>query len=236
MRVRITFLLITLAALTLIPAIAQAKQARWVGDTLQGRACSNFVGAETRANVFDYTDPRDRANHLGIVERVHFTERVRSLRGGENQSHPLNDLEYTLGRFPNHHQALYAMIRYATEAAFAQEAKRAWSSMRRGEESLPPECYLQRASDFAPDDHRVRVLAGLYYHREGEYQAAAQAYESAIEMNPDSAEAHYNYGLMLADMERFSEAREHARRAYELGYPLQGLRQRLAAAGHPLSN
>lgn len=212
---------------------ANAREARWVGDTLSGRACSDLVGAETRSeSVFNYTNPRDRAGQLEIVEEHHFTERVRALQHEQT----LNNLEYTLGRFPNHHQALYAMIRYATEAVFAQRAKREWERMYRGRESPPPECYLQRAMDFAPDDHQVRILTGLYYHRVDEYEKAQTAYKEAINMAPESAEAHYNYGLLLTDMERYDPAREHARTAYELGYPLEGLRRQLASAGYPLND
>jgi len=219
-------------ALTLPTDPAHAREARWVGETLDGRSCSSLVGAEARANVFDYTDPHDRANHLEIVEQRHFTDTIRSLQ------HPntLNNLEYTAGRFPNHHQALYAMIRYATETGFEERAEREWERSYRGRESQPPECYLQRAMHFAPDDYRVRILAGLYYHRVDEHKDARWAYEEAIAIAPESAEAHYNYGLLLTDMERFEAAREHARRAYELGYPLEGLRRRLASAGHPLAD
>jgi len=232
-----TALTSSLLLLMLSMSSAHAREARWVGETLEGRPCSDFIGAETRRGVSDYTDPHDRAEKLEIVEKAHFTERVRTLRGGEHQNHPLNDLEYTIGRFPNHHQALYSMIRYATEAGFAEEAERAWTQTRRGGvESLPPECYLQRAMDFARDDHRVRILAGLYYHRVDEYERARTAYEDALAIAPESAEAHYNYGLLLTDMEEFEAAREHASRAYDLGYPLDGLRRRLASAGHPLSD
>jgi tetratricopeptide (TPR) repeat protein len=46
-----------------------------------------------------------------------------------------------------------------------------------------------------------------------------------------SAEIHYTLGLVLFDMKQYELAAEHARRAYALGYPLPGLRRKLAAAG-----
>lgn len=49
-----------------------------------------------------------------------------------------------------------------------------------------------------------------------------------------SAQLNYMLGLVLVDLGEFDAAREHARKAYELGYPLPGLRDRLARAGHPL--
>lgn len=47
----------------------------------------------------------------------------------------------------------------------------------------------------------------------------------------NSADIHYFLGLVCADARDMDCAVEHARRAYELGYPLPGLRERLAAAG-----
>lgn len=46
-----------------------------------------------------------------------------------------------------------------------------------------------------------------------------------------SAEIHYTLGLVLFDMKQYEAAAEHARRAYDLGYPLPGLRRKLATAG-----
>jgi tetratricopeptide (TPR) repeat protein len=50
----------------------------------------------------------------------------------------------------------------------------------------------------------------------------------------ESRELEYHLGLALLDAGQFEDARGHARRAYELGFPLPALRDRLAAAGYPL--
>lgn len=50
----------------------------------------------------------------------------------------------------------------------------------------------------------------------------------------ESAEIQYFLGLALLKLKDFDNAKLHAKRAYELGYPLPGLRRKLAAAGHPL--
>jgi tetratricopeptide (TPR) repeat protein len=55
-----------------------------------------------------------------------------------------------------------------------------------------------------------------------------------VALEGKSAVIHYLLGLVLVDLKDFPAAQEHARRAYELGYPLPGLRDRLARAGHPL--
>jgi len=51
----------------------------------------------------------------------------------------------------------------------------------------------------------------------------------------ESAEIHYFLGMAYLKRQDFGHAVEHATRAYELGYPLPGLRNKLAAAGHPIS-
>jgi tetratricopeptide (TPR) repeat protein len=49
-----------------------------------------------------------------------------------------------------------------------------------------------------------------------------------------SAEINYFLGLVLVDLKDYAGAREYARKAYTLGYPLPGLRDKLARAGYPL--
>jgi tetratricopeptide (TPR) repeat protein len=49
-----------------------------------------------------------------------------------------------------------------------------------------------------------------------------------------SAEIQYFLGLAYLDLKDYDKALEHARSAYSLGYPLQGLRNRLKAAGYSL--
>ena len=50
----------------------------------------------------------------------------------------------------------------------------------------------------------------------------------------DSPEIHYFLGLAYLNLKDLDLASEHARRAYDLGYPLPGLRNKLAAAGRPI--
>jgi tetratricopeptide (TPR) repeat protein len=208
-------------------ALAQ-EEAPWVGTTLGGIECARVSGGAGAYGPFDYTNPRHFQNKLPVVEREHFTRKVESLRDGENSGTPLGDLQYTLRAFPNHHRALFAMIRYHTEEGHG------WSDTGTESGAVPPECFLQRAAAFAPNDPVVTFLHGLYLHRIERYQQAAARYRQALEARPDAAEFHYNFGLLLTETGRYSEAQRHARRAYDLGYPLPGLRQRLADAGHPL--
>ena len=209
-----------------------AREAPWVGETLDGLPCDQYERDPGRAH--NYNEATRGQGRLELVERHHFTEEVRSLRPG---SRHVPDLDYTIRWYPNHHPALYTMIRYATEEIYAERAEEEWSRTDRdGRAYTPPECMLQRAINYAPEDHRVRVLAGLFFHRLDHFEEARAHYDEAVSLAPESAEAHYNLGLLLTDMERYEEAREHARAAYRLGYPLDGLRNRLARAGHSLED
>jgi tetratricopeptide (TPR) repeat protein len=49
-----------------------------------------------------------------------------------------------------------------------------------------------------------------------------------------SAEIQNALGFAYLNAKDYEKARQHARRAYELGFPLPGLRDQLAAAGYPL--
>jgi tetratricopeptide (TPR) repeat protein len=60
------------------------------------------------------------------------------------------------------------------------------------------------------------VLANLEFQN-GENEAAAEHYRSAIEKFPDFRRAHKNLGLLLVQEARHGEAREHLGRAVELG-------------------
>lgn len=208
----------TLTCILLLAGIVPAAfPLGWVGGDLSGQPCT---GPLQGVGPYDYTNPTHRQSYLSLVERYHFTPNVRMLISGQASGTIHGDLGYTLVSFPNHHQALFSLIRYATE--------------KDGLKHMKPECYLQRAERFAPEDSNVAVLFGLYLHRRNMYEKAREKYEKALSLQSDSAEAHYNLGLLLMDMEKPEEARKHARQAYKLGYPLPGLRDKLAKAGFPV--
>ena len=87
-----------------------------------------------------------------------------------------------------------------------------------------------------PKDAMVPMIEGLYYYRLGRLAEARKFLGVAVKMDSSNAEIHYNLGLVLFEMGDYGEAREHARRAYALGYPLPGLRNKLKDTEYPLGD
>ena len=174
---------------------------------------------------YDYTNPVHFNEKLPVVERAHFTPEVESLEGhnkcGGNGCELTGDISYTLRAFPNHHRALLAMVRYYAEGR----------DKSRGQMTYLPECWFERAMRFAPADGNVHMIYGYYLNKKGKTEQALQQYKAAVDMMPNSAEAHYNVALLYTDSGDYKLARQHARTAYELGFPLLGLRHRLERKG-----
>jgi len=84
---------------------------------------------------------------------------------------------------------------------------------------------------FAGNDPMVRLIYGTYLSRVGKPQEAIKQLEIARSLDPDNANIHYNLGLIYLDLKDYPKAREHAERAYALGFALPGLRKRLEEAG-----
>ncbi len=185
-----------------------------------------YCGKHTHpSGPFDYTNRQHTDKYLHVVEKHHFTNDVRTLRKGAT-TYLIGDLEYVLNWFPNHHQALEALTRLAVREGTTRP--------RRAEYDL--ECRFKWARDVAPHDAMVPVIQGLYYARIDRNKDARAALQKAVEMNPRHPEIHYNLGLVLFKLKDYKAARDHARQAYDLGYPLPGLKNMLENAGYSLAD
>jgi tetratricopeptide (TPR) repeat protein len=190
-------------------------------------AAHSMCGAPFEQNAFkrpiDYTNPADREFVTIWVEPFHFTREVEALVRGKS-SDIVGDLSYTLRQIPNHHRALNSMMRWQLEHKLPADAP----------ERLiyPMECYFERALAMGTNDPAIYVLQGIFFHRSKQYQDSLRSYDRALAINPNLAELHYNLGLLLIDMKDYAKAREHAERAYELGYPMPGLRNKLQRLGY----
>lgn len=172
----------------------------------------------------DYLDPSSRPR-LRVVERVHFTENVRQLRAGATGS-VIGDLEYVLNWFPNHHQALDALTRLAIRE----------NTLRPRGSKASVECRLQWAAMVNPNDPAVPMISGIFSFKRGQNARAREQLERAAAIAPNDANVQYNLGLVLVRLKDYPAAQDAARRAYGLGFPLPGLKNALARAGHPISD
>jgi Tfp pilus assembly protein PilF len=154
-------------------------------------------------------------SQVRLVEQFHFSADVEMLRAGSTGMLP-HDLEYTLNSIPNHYRALAA---YSTWELKNPQPARA--------RERSAECWFQRAINFRPDDPQLHTLFGTFLHRAGRLAEAGAEYETAEKMGSNSAELFYNRGLLELDRGNVDVARSYAERAYALGYPLPGLRNKL---------
>lgn len=155
------------------------------------------------------------------VENHHFTPKVENLVGGQNSYTPGGDMAYTLNVFPNHHRALMALIKLAKKE----------KTNRPRDMGYTVECRFDRAERFAPNDATVRVLHGIYLLQIGQNQNGARKLEEAAAMAEDNANIHYNLGLAYFELKDYDKSLASAHRAYQLGFPLPGLRGKLEKAG-----
>lgn len=195
---------------------ATAQEAPWVGDTLDGRACTGDSAGNF--GPFDYLT--DKAQ-LPVVENRHFTPQVEQLKGGETTKHAMGDVSYTLTKFPNHHRALYSAVRFSL-------GEMGGGSRR----NYPAECFLQRANYFNPKDPVPYMLYGLYLHQLGQLELSMEKYQAAEKLAPDDANLLYNMGLVNFDSGNYEQSQEYAIKAYRHGMELPGLRRKLREAGH----
>jgi len=126
------------------------------------------------------------------------------------------DFDFILRYFPNHPRGLLLMA----------ELCQVWRS---------PKCnmadYFQKAIQLSPNNEGIYLTKGAYLQKRGQIDDAIENYKKSLELNPDSAHAHYNLGLAYVIKKQHSVANEHAQKAYELGSMPPGLRDKLIAAG-----
>jgi len=164
---------------------------------------------------FDYFQPSPRGQKLlDNVEKGHLVPGIRQLRQGDLR-HAHNSLDFVLRWYPNHPRALNLYSKLAMKR-------------QRPDSALP---YFDHAVQFGPDDISTRILYGIHRYRMGDYRKAVERFNQALAIKPDYAEAHYNLGLTFLKLDAPQKALQHAKRAYDQGYPLPGLREKLRARG-----
>ena len=167
---------------------------------------------------FDYRNPS--SFNLSLVENAHFTPEVEAgLKGVTGDIG--GDMDYTLRAIPNHSRALAAMAKVGL-----RDKKLHLRSAK-----YPVECYFYRALRFAPDDAMVKAVYGNYLFALGRTDDALEQFKTASEMLPADPTINYNTGLAYFKKKDYASARRHAKLAYDQGFPLPGLKSKLASVG-----
>jgi tetratricopeptide (TPR) repeat protein len=176
-------------------------------------------------DVMDYLDPQFRTRISGI-EHNHLNSDVEQLIKGQSTASPGGDLRFILGYIPNHHRALSALMRLSLRDRTEMPAESGPLTVR---------CWLDRATVFSPQDGTSFMLYGIYLARNRLDAEAAKQLEKAAQLMPDNVDVSYNLGLIYLELKDYDKAVAQAKLAYAAGYPLPGLKQKLAAAGRPLN-
>lgn len=166
----------------------------------------------------DYRLATPSERHL--VEHAHFTRDVEQLVRGMSGTIG-GDIAYTLLVFPNHPRALMAMSKLTRKMN---------GQMPEGAR-FPLECWFERALLYRPDDPSVHLVVGIETLKDGKREAAIQHLQKAEELGGENANIAYNLGLAYFDLNDFDKSLKYAKRAYHLGFPLPGLRDKLKRAG-----
>ncbi|NRF66514.1 hypothetical protein HLB44_05925 [Aquincola sp. S2] len=209
--------LLAAVLLTSTAAMAAPAGAGPAAKAGQEAACGGFPRADNGPH--DYRTVRDK--RLSIVEQYHFTPSVEMLIKGSSSQDLAGDISFMLRAFPNHHRALMSIVRLG---------ERTRSEQPRGS-AFTVDCWLERATRFAPDDAVARMIYAGYLNKRGRAQDALVQMDRVAAVAGDSAFTHYNAGLILIEMKQYERALAHAHKAYALGFSRLDLREKLQSAG-----
>ena len=183
-------------------------------------SCGSYT--RDRSEIIDYR-LRDTTSTLqwriADVKKNHLDPAASRMNEGIYSTRVIDDLNFILERVPNHYPALQELIRYKLGGGDADRHR-------------PFICYFDMAQGFAPDDANVLVLKGMYLYKTGDNDRAEVHWQQALHIDPNSADAHYNLGLLYVERAQYQVALEHAVKAYSLGFPLPGLKNKLIQAGY----
>lgn len=93
------------------------------------------------------------------------------------------------------------------------------------------DCWLDRASRFAPDDPQVSILYGFWLIKKGENALALEQFDKVRNAESRTPNTAYNLGLGYVALQEYEKALSAAHEAYAGGFNFPGLRNKLQKAG-----
>lgn len=206
-----------------------------VAGVLLSGACNGF--AQTSVcdiqlgggyGPFDYQDPENKvptpADPMGRIKRVenvHFRPETEFLQV-RNVERLASDIQYTLNIFPNNFRALISLSRLELKLG---------GRLPPNSNGKSAECRFNYAFDFKPDDPYVLMAYGIHNHLRKQNKEALQAYKQAEALGLDATQFNYNFGLLYFDLGDYDNALLYAKKAYDAGFQLPGLKSKLQSIG-----
>jgi len=186
------------------------------------KACGQRRQTTTAEGAIDYRTKNSNKTIQHSIENLdnfHVNLAAGDIAKGSPNRRVKADLDFALTGSPNHHRALELLVRYDLMGG------RNW-------DWKGTECYLGWARQFAPDDVTVYLIGGYYFWKKNDPELAEAWWTKGVEIDPRSADANYNLGLLYLEQKQYDKALQYARVAYDNGFPLPGLRDGLKRAGH----
>jgi tetratricopeptide (TPR) repeat protein len=167
----------------------------------------------------DYYAPRttrDEITTLTNVQLYHLGPGREAMKAARYPQ-ALEQFEFILNYYPNHPVVLRLVSDMCMKA--------------RSRYCKIAEDWFEKGLARNPNAGTTHLLHGFHLHRTRQVKEAVKAYQRAVELQPNSRDAHYNLGLAYADLKEYELANRHAQRSYQLGANMPGLRNRLEKLG-----
>lgn len=171
-----------------------------------------FVFAEAGEPYNYYVPAPDRL--LENVEKYHLQKGISLVKKGQFE-YAWSEFAFMLHYFPNHPHALQLISDLALQMEDNTRALK----------------YFERAMKLYPNEAPTYALYGIYLHKTGKIKQAIEYYQKAVKLDDKPAEYHYNLGLAYFALQEMEQSYMAAQKAYQRGYPLPGLKDKLIAKG-----
>lgn len=209
----------TIARRSVLDAANSSAAPRGMASRLAFGACLMLMALPATAQVpQDYYSHKSNpavAETLRTVEKYHLQQTINELRT-KRYSDAWADVDFILRYFPNHPQGLMLMAKLCE----------VWRDPKCNTEG-----YFDKAVSVNPNVPGIYLTRGIFLHRNKRLPDAIANYKKALEISPDSVNAHFNLAIAFLAQKQYAAANEHAQQAYALGLTLPGLRSQLQAAG-----